>query len=257
MLQLAIDAARTAGQYLKENVGHIRSVEHKFGQDTNLVTEMDKGSEALIIDMIRKTYPKHGILGEESGGSAADAETVWIIDPLDGTTNFTHGLPLFCVSIGVQHKGELVAGAVYDPNLNEMFTAEKGGGAYLNGQKLKVSSAESLRQSLLVTGFPYNIRDNPYNAVQHFTAFLMEAQAVRRLGSAALDLCYVGAGRFDAFWEVALQAWDMAAGILIVSEAGGVVTDFRGNEMKVSGRDLLASNGKIHQAMMDVLRRNL
>lgn len=257
MIQDIIHIAVEAGHFLKQSVGTVRSIERKLGQDTNLVTEVDRRSEAMITERIHSKYPGHAILGEESGGSITGADTVWIIDPLDGTTNFTHGLPIFCVSIGVQHQGELVAGVVYDPNLDEVFSAEKGKGAFLNGNRLHVSAAAELRESLLVTGFPYDIQDNPYHAVEHFQAFLKEAQAVRRLGSAALDLCYVAAGRFDGFWEVALNSWDMAAGMLCVREAGGVVTDFRGSEMKVTGRDLLATNGKVHEAMMAVLNRNL
>ncbi|MCU0454370.1 MAG: inositol monophosphatase [Bacteroidetes bacterium] len=223
MIQNVVEIAREAGQFLRERVGHVRSVERKSGQDTNLVTEVDRASEALIKDRIRALYPSHAVLGEESGGSLEGAETVWIIDPLDGTTNFTHGLPIFCVSIGVQHRGELVAGAVYDPNLDELFSAEKGSGAFLNGQRLRVSEESEVRNSLLVTGFPYTIRENPDHAIEHFTTFLKQAQAVRRLGSAALDLCYVAAGRFDGFWEVSLNSWDMAAGMLVVREAGGRV----------------------------------
>ena len=257
MIQDVIDIAVEAGHFLKHSVGTVRSVERKLGQDSNLVTEVDKRSEAMITERIRMKYPGHAILGEESGGSITGADTVWIIDPLDGTTNFTHGLPIFCVSIGVQHKGELVAGVVYDPNLDELFSAERGGGAFLNGKRLHVSGTAELRESLLVTGFPYNIRENPHHAVEHFQAFLMEAQAVRRLGSAALDLCYIAAGRFDGFWEVALKSWDMAAGMLCVREAGGNVTNFRGEQMKVTGVDLLATNGKIHEAMRAVLKKNL
>lgn len=257
MILDVIEIAREAGELLRNSVGKVRSVERKLGQDTNLVTEVDRASETLIRERIRSKFPTHAVLGEESGGSLEGAETVWIIDPLDGTTNFTHGLPIYCVSIGVQHRGELVAGAVYDPNQEEMFSAEKGSGAFLNGQRLRVTEESDIRNSLLVTGFPYTIRDNPDHAIEHFTTFLKEAQAVRRLGSAALDLCYVAAGRFDGFWEVSLNAWDMAAGMLAVREAGGKVTDFRGREMRVSGKDLLATNGRLHDAMMRVLAKNL
>lgn len=257
MIEDVIEIAREAGTYLHESLGKVRSIERKSGQETNLVTEVDRASEALIKERIRSKYPGHAVLGEESGGSLEGAETVWIIDPLDGTTNFTHGLPIFCVSIGVQHRGELVAGVVYDPNQEELFSAERGSGAFLNGQRLKISAEASLANSLLVTGFPYDIKDNPFNAVEHFATFLKRSQAVRRLGSAALDLCYVAAGRFDGFWEVSLNSWDMAAGMLAVREAGGRVTDFRGREMQVSGVDLLATNGKVHQEMMDVLAMNL
>lgn len=253
MIQLAIDAAREAGAFLKEHVGRVRTVETKEGQERNLVSEIDKGSEALIIAKIRDRYPGHAILAEESGGSG-DADYTWVIDPLDGTTNFLHGVPIFCVTIGIEHRGELVAGVVYDPNLDELFTAERGSGAFLNGERLRVSQADTLIRSLLVTGFPYDIARNPDHAVEHFTNFLMRARGIRRLGSAALDLCYVAAGRFDGFWEVNLHPWDMAAGVLLVREAGGMVTTFSGGPHTIRHPQIVASNGGIHPAMLEVLR---
>jgi len=256
MIQLAIDAARDAGRFLKENVGRVRSIETKKGEVRNLVTEIDKGSEARIIRAIRSRYPDHAILAEESGASDAQGEYRWIVDPLDGTTNFLHGLPVFCVTIGIEHRGEIVAGVVYDPNFDELFTAEKGSGAYLNGKRIAVSENAELINSLLVTGFPYDIAVNPDHAVEHFVEFLKEARGLRRLGSAALDLCYVASGRLDGFWEVNLHPWDMAAGILLVSEAGGRVSDFHGERMSVYGRRILASNGMIHEEMMRVLGRH-
>lgn len=256
MIQDVIAIAREAGELLRRSVGTVRSVERKLGQETNLVTEVDRASEALIKERIRAKYPTHAVLGEETGGSLEGAETVWIIDPLDGTTNFTHGLPIFCVSIGVQHRGELVAGAVYDPNQDELFSAEKGSGAFLNGRRLRVTEESDLRNSLLVTGFPYTIRENPDRAIEHFTTFLKEAQAVRRLGSAALDLCYVAAGRIDGMWEVWLNPWDVAAGVLMVGESGGVVSDFRGLPYRLDSPRLLASNGKIHNRMIELLAKN-
>jgi len=255
MLTVAIEAAREAGRFLKLSVGKVRSVEVKQGDERNLVSEIDRGAEAKIISIIRSHFPQHAILAEESGGSLAPAEVRWIIDPLDGTTNFLHGVPIFSVSIGVERKGELVAGVVYDPNLDEMFTVEKGGGAYLNGKRLKVSGSSTLLDSLLVTGFPYNITDNPENAVEHFVHFLMAARGVRRLGSAAMDLCYVAAGRFDGFWEVSLNPWDMAAGALLIQEAGGKITDMRGNPLNIYQKTVLASNGIIHDAMLAILSK--
>ena len=253
MLTVAIEAAREAGRFLKLSVGKVRSIEMKQGEERNLVSEIDRGAEAKIISIIKRHYPHHAILAEESGGSLAPAEVRWIIDPLDGTTNFLHGVPIFCVSIGVEKKGELVAGVVYDPNQDEMFTAEKGAGAFLNGKRLKVSTSSALVDSLLVTGFPYNITSNPNNAVEHFVHFLMAARGVRRLGSAAMDLSYVAAGRFDGFWEVSLNPWDMAAGALFIQEAGGRISDMRGNPLDIYQKTVLASNGIIHDAMLAVV----
>jgi myo-inositol-1(or 4)-monophosphatase len=256
MIQLAIEAALEAGKFLKQSVGNIKNVESKLGQETNLVTEIDKKSEELIIGMIRKKYPDHDILAEESGGHDQKSECRWIIDPLDGTLNFTHGVPLYSVSIAVEHRGEIVAGVVYEPNLGELFTAEKGRGAFLNQKPIRVSKVERLIESLLVTGFPYTIRDNPDNAVEHFVNMLMKAQGIRRLGSAAVDLAYVACGRFEGFWEVSLSPWDMAAGILLVQEAGGRFTDFQGRASGVYDKQALATNGLIHDMLVEILLRN-
>jgi myo-inositol-1(or 4)-monophosphatase len=255
MIQLAIEAALEAGKFLKQSVGNIKTVETKLGQETNLVTEIDKKSEELIIGMIRKKYPDHDFLAEESGSHDQKSEYRWIIDPLDGTLNFTHGVPLFSVSIAVEHRGEIIAGVVYEPNLGELFTAEKGKGAFLNRKPIRVSKVDRLIESMLVTGFPYTIRDNPDNAVQHFVNMLMKAQGIRRLGSAAVDLSYVACGRFEGFWEVSLSPWDMAAGVLLVQEAGGQFTDFRGNISNVYGKQVLATNGLIHDALVGILER--
>ncbi|MBA4313138.1 MAG: inositol monophosphatase [Chlorobiaceae bacterium] len=255
MLQVAIEAAMSAGKFLKQNIGKFKSVQQKDGQDRNLVTEIDKKSEELIIKIISSHFPSHDILAEESGHDRGKpSEYRWIIDPLDGTTNFTHGLPIFCVSIGVEFKGEMIAGVIYDPNTNELFTSEKGSGAFLNGKRIHVSQVDNIGESILVTGFPYNIIENPDHAVDHFVNFLMKAQAVRRLGSAALDLAYLASGRFDGFWEVALQPWDMAAGVLLLQEAGGVITNFSGTKFNLYEKQLLASNGTIHNQMLDVIK---
>jgi myo-inositol-1(or 4)-monophosphatase len=253
MLDIAIQAAKEAGQFLKESVGKVKNIEIKKGEERNLVSEIDKGSEAKIIKMIKGHFPNHGILAEESGGSSLTEEYRWIIDPLDGTTNFLHGVPIFCVTIAVEHKGTIIAGATYDPNLDELFTAEKGGGAYLNGNKLKVSHASEMINSLFVTGFPYDIENNPDHPAEHFANFLTATQGLRRLGSAALDLAFVACGRFDGFWEVALNPWDMAAGVLFVNEAGGKVTDFTGAPMDIYKKKILATNGVVHQAAMEIL----
>lgn len=256
MLNIAIEAAQTAGKFLKQNVGKIKDIQLKGGQEKNLVTEIDKGSERIIIDILRRHYPSHDILAEESGSNEGrTSDYKWIIDPLDGTTNFTHGFPVFCVSIGVEYKGEIICGVIYDPNFNELFTAEKGKGAFLNGKRMTVSKVEVLKKSLLVTGFPYNIADNPNNAIEHFIHFLMHAQAVRRMGSAAIDLAYVAAGRYEGFWEVALNPWDVAAGALLVTEAGGMMSDFKGEKFNIYNPEVLASNGIVHGEMVGVLAK--
>lgn len=257
MLHVAIEAAKEAGKYLKYSVGKVKSIEMKQGEERNLVSEIDRTSEAKIISIIKRHYPNHAILAEESGATSASADYKWVIDPLDGTTNFLHGLPVFCVTIGIEYKGEIVVGVVYDPNLDELFTAEKGSGAFCNGKRMKVSAAKELINSLLVTGFPYDIAKNPNNAVGHFVNFLMEGQGIRRLGSAALDLSYVAAGRFDGFWEVNLHPWDMAAGVLFVREAGGIVADFSGSPSSIYTKQVLATNGIIHEAMLNVLKKGM
>jgi myo-inositol-1(or 4)-monophosphatase len=256
MLDKMTEIAKKAGRFLKDNEGRISEIEEK-GSFTNLVTNVDKGSEALIKSFIIENFPDHGILAEESGASSPASEYRWIIDPLDGTTNYTHAYPVYCVSIGVEHKGEIIAGVVYDPNFDELFSAEKGSGAFMNGEKLKVTSTDTLERSLLATGFPYDIKRNPFNCVQHFNEFLMTAQAIRRLGSAALDICYVAAGRMDGFWEVNLHPWDTAAAVLITTEAGGKVTDFTGGKYGIYQKNILLSNGVIHEQMIEVLKRNL
>ncbi len=254
MINIAIEAAREAGKFLLENVGNVKNIERKIGQATNLVTEIDKHSEALIIKKIQQHFPAHAILGEESGAHEQKSDYRWIIDPLDGTTNFTHGLPIFCVTIGIEYDGEIIAGIIYDPNRDELFSAEKGKGAFLNGKKIFVSKTDSLINSLLVTGFPYNVNENPQNVIEHFVNFLPKAQGVRRLGSAAIDLAYVACGRFDGYWEVILHPWDKAAGILLVKEAGGVVTNFANNVNDIIyNPNTLATNGLIHTKMLDVI----
>ena len=255
MLSTAIEAAKEAGKFLKYSVGRVKNVEVKQGEERNLVSEIDKGAEEKIISIIKRKYPTHAILAEESGVNDSRSDYKWVIDPLDGTTNFLHGLPIFSVTIGIEFKGEIIAGVTYDPNLDELFTAEKGSGAYLNGRRLKVTTTSRLIDSLLVTGFPYDIAQNPENAIGHFVNFVVEGQGLRRLGSAAIDLAYVAAGRFDGFWEVTLNPWDMAAGVLLVREAGGRVTDFIGGESSIYKKQVLATNGAIHEAMLQVLSK--
>jgi myo-inositol-1(or 4)-monophosphatase len=257
MLQVAVEAALEAGKFLKMHVGKIRHIERKGGQETNLVTEIDKKSEQMIISKIKQHFPHHDFLGEEFGAADVKSEYRWIIDPLDGTVNYTHGVPIYCVSIGLEYKGEIVLGVVYDPNMDELFTAEKGKGAWLNKKKIEVSKTKTLIESLLVTGFPYDIHEHPEPVVTHFKNFLAEGQAVRRLGSAAIDICYVAAGRFDGFWEGTIRPWDMAAGVLILTEAGGKWTDFHGFPSTVYTEDVLTTNGLIHEQMVEVLKKGM
>lgn len=251
----AVGAARKAGALLKEKLGRVERVEFKGAVD--LVTEMDKEAEALIISEIRKTFPDHGILTEESKEKVAPSPYRWIIDPLDGTTNYAHGYPAFSVSIAFEENGELLFGVVYGPMLDELFTVERGGGAYLNGNRIRVSATDNLGESLLATGFPYDVRTSKANNLDHFSNFAVRAQAIRRAGSAALDLCYVACGRFDGFWEMKLHPWDVATGSLMVKEAGGTVTDFRGGEFTIYTEECLATNGLIYDEMVEVLKMGL
>ncbi len=219
----------------------------------DLVTEADLAAEQLIIERIRSYYPRHAILAEESGKSEHQNEFKWLIDPLDGTTNFAHNYPCFCVSIALEHEGVLKIGVVYDPLRDELFAAEKGEGATLNSKKIRVSETDRIERSLLCTGFPYNIRERGASYVEPFINFLMQAQAVRRDGSAALDLAYIACGRFDGYWEGGLNPWDMAAGILLIEEAGGRITSFDGSKYDIYNPPIIASNGLIHDVMMSVL----
>jgi len=253
-LDFAIELARTAGDVLKRYMGREKQVE--FKGRANLVTAADKESEALIINRIRQRYPNHAILAEESGASGG-GEDKWIIDPLDGTTNFAHQYPVFCVSVGFEQKGQIVCGAVYDPCRDEMFSGARGQGSFLNGQRLNVSDVDQLGTALLLTGFPYGVRQKIHLAMSQFEAFVVASQGVRRAGAAALDLCYAAAGRCDGFWELDLQPWDTAAGLVILEEAGGRVTDFKGGPYSIYMKEIIASNGKIHGEMVTVLDRTL
>ena len=251
--EFAIETARRAGALLKENVGKVGRIEFKGAVD--IVTEVDRKSEELIMAAIGKTFPGHGILTEESPEVKQDSPYKWIIDPLDGTTNYSHGFPFFCVSIGFEEAGEVTFGAVYDPMLDELYTAEKGIGAAMNGKKITVSAINDLGRGLLATGFPYDLRASKDNNLDFFSQFSLKAQAIRRAGSAALDLCYIASGRFDGYWEMKLRPWDVAAGALIVEEAGGRVTDFSGGPFSIYGRECLASNGLIHEDMIRILSK--
>lgn len=219
----------------------------------DLVTEADHASEKAIFTVIQKNYPDHFILSEETGALPQDSDYKWIIDPIDGTINFANGIPICCVSIGLEHKGQMIMGAVYNPFMNEMFIAERGQGATLNEKKIQVSDKSDLLTSCLVTGFPYQYLDTANGPLQIFEKLIRKAIPVRRLGSAALDLCWTAAGRFDGFYEHKLQAWDSAAGFLIVEEAGGKVTDLQGNKYTPYNPGIIATNGKIHQQLQSVI----
>jgi len=256
VLNFAIEVARDAGGLLMQRLGAAK-VTNKG--DIDLVTEADLASENLIIERIRSYFPQHGILAEESGeaelvGGAKRSEWKWIIDPLDGTTNYAHSYPCFCVSIALEHAGVLEVGVVYDPVRDEMFAAERGNGAALNDRKITVSSVEELKDAMLCTGFPYNVRERP-DFTRDFANFTMAAQAVRRDGSAALDLAYVACGRFDGFWEDGLSPWDIAAGQILIEEARGKVTNFDNEPLSIYTKKVLASNGLVHDAMRRVLHR--
>lgn len=219
----------------------------------NLVTQADKEAESAIIDVIRETFPDHFILSEEVGELRMDSNMKWVIDPLDGTVNFAHGIPICCVSIAVERDEEVIMGAVYNPFMNEFFMAELEQGATLNDKEIHVSTKEDLASACLVTGFPYNWREMRNDPVKVFKRFVENGNPVRRLGSAALDLCWVACGRFDAFWEHHLQPWDSAAGALIVQEAGGVVTDFDGYPYSIYQKPILATNGLLHGDMLQMI----
>jgi myo-inositol-1(or 4)-monophosphatase len=247
----AVDLARKAGALLKEQFNHRHEIQYKG--DINLVTEADKMSEDLIIEAINRNFPDHGILSEESPAITGTGKLRWIIDPLDGTTNYAHGYPVFCVSIALENDGVIVLGVVYDPMREEMFVSVCGEGAYVNDKKLFVSRTDNISRSLLATGFPYDIRESKENNLDYFNAMAIKVQAIRRAGAAALDLAYLAAGRFDGFWELKLKPWDTAAGCLLVTEAGGTVSDIPGHKWQLQSESLLASNALIHEQMIKVL----
>lgn len=252
-LKIAIEQARRAGSLLREGFGRVRDIDRKGAID--LITQYDLDSEKLLVAAIHEAFPDDAILAEEEGESG-EGDSRWWIDPLDGTTNFAHGLPIFTVSIawGIGLRPSI--GVVYDPMRDELFHARQGGGAWLNGCKLSVSKESRLADSLLVTGFPYDIRTNPDNNLDHYAAFALRTRGVRRLGAASLDLAYVAAGRFDGYWEMRLWPWDWAAGMLLVQEAGGRISRTDGSpDAFAQPTSMLASNGLIHEAMMKVLIR--
>ncbi|MBX5438034.1 MAG: inositol monophosphatase [Thermoflavifilum sp.] len=248
-----LDTIQAAGSVLLEGMKQHFQVHHK---DTlnNLVTEIDKRAEALILERIRSQFPDHAVLSEEAGAMQRDSDFRWIIDPLDGTVNFAHHLPICSVSIALEKQGEVIMGAVYNPFLNELFFAEKGKGAFLNERPIHVSAADNIQTAFLVTGFPYQWRDMPHDPVEVFGYFIKQGIPVRRLGSAAIDLCWVACGRFDGYWEHHIHAWDVAAGCLIVREAGGRVSDFQGRDYDLQASQLIASNGFIHGDLLHAVQ---
>ena len=250
-LQEAVSAARIAGQYQKSRFASTLAIEMKG--DKNLVTEVDKKSERLIVTHLLSRFPDHNIVAEEEDYLQGGSPCRWIIDPVDGTTNYAHGYPWFCSSIALEIEGELVAGVIYNPVYDELFTASKGAGAFLNGSRLSVSTTTLLSNSLLGTGFPYDCATDPANNFANFIAFQKSARGIRRAGAAALDLAYVAAGRLDGFWELKLHAWDVAAGVLMVREAGGRVTTFDGSTYDIFNDRIVASNGLIHDNLVTML----
>lgn len=251
-LKEAQSTAQKAGEMLRKNID--ASPEVSFKGAVDLVTDYDNRAQRMIFDHLSSCFPAHDFLAEEGLSRDRGGDFRWIIDPLDGTTNYAHAFPIFCVSIALEWKKEIVLGVIYDPMREEMFLAVKGEGALLGGKTIRVSSVDDLDRSLVATGFPYDLRESEVNNIDHFNNFLLRVQAIRRCGSAALDLCYVACGRFDGFWELKLHPWDVAAGALIVQEAGGRISDFRNQEFSILGSEILATNGLIHEQMVQVLQ---
>lgn len=252
-LESAIHAAREAGQLLREN--YMRPHQVDFKGIINMVTEVDRESERMIYTLLNSDFPDYGFLGEEDIRSHSQKETFWIVDPVDGTSNYARGYPLFAVSIALESNGEVVLGVVYSPVLDELFTAEKGQGARLNSKPLHVSITDDLGKSLVASGFPYDTWSTPVNNLAEWSRFLLRTISARCDGCASLDFCHVASGRVDGYWEIGLDAWDMAAGALIVQEAGGVVTLISGAPFTPYQRSVLASNGHLHKAMMEILNQ--
>lgn len=253
IFQVAKEAALKAGTYLKESYKDVQRPEVEFKGEIDLVTKFDRESQEIIYNILTSNFPNHSILGEEDLSVEKEKELLWLIDPLDGTTNFAHSLPVFSVSIAFFVEGQPQVGVVYVPILNEMFYAVHKSGAFLNQKKITVSEEKDLGNSLLATGFPYDCRESKQNNLGNFSKFLVKARAIRRWGVASIDLSYVACGRFEGFWEPKLKPWDTAAGMLILQEAGGKVTDYSGNPFNPFKKEILASNGHIHNRMMQVI----
>ena len=254
LVEVAIEAAQLGGSILTDYAQKGFEIQKK--SDTNLLTDADLASEKAVVGIITKAFPFHQILAEEKGLHTKNENPYkWIIDPLDGTTNFAHGFPMYNVSIGVEYEGKVVVGVVLDPTRNELFVARQGQGATLNNHPIHVSNTAKLGDALLVTGFAYDVRTVADNNLKEFCAFSLKARGMRRTGTAAIDLCYIACGRFDGFWELKLNPWDTAAGKLIVEEAGGKITNYKGDPFSIYGQDLIASNGLIHDEMVGVLKK--
>jgi myo-inositol-1(or 4)-monophosphatase len=252
IMGVAVKVAREAGEYAASHIKDIGRVRHKGGDVNNLVTDVDERCEEMIMSGIKASFPDHSILAEESGKHAEGDACLWFVDPLDGTINFAHGFPAFCVSIGVRFGGGMKIGVVYDPCRDELFSAEEGKGAFLDGRRINVSGVGAVQGALVTTGFASSMAAKENN-VRYFMNVLKGVQAVRRVGSAALDLCYVASGRFDGFWELGLSPWDTAAGQLIVKESGGSVTCLGGGPYDVYKKEIVATNGLIHKEMLALL----
>ena len=256
MLNIAIRAARSAGNLIIRSLQHVEHLEVTTKGRNDFVTDVDRLAEQEIISIIQKSYPDHAILAEESGESG-DSETVWVIDPLDGTANFLHGYPHYCVSIGIMVRGRIEHGVIYDPLRDELFTASRGAGAQLNDRRLRVTKQKTLAGSLIATGFPFKYHEHFPAYLATFNAVFPEVSDLRRGGSAALDLAYVAAGRVDAYWELGLQKWDLAAGVLLIEEAGGVVSDFTGGDDYIKNGNLVAGNVNIQQQLLKQITPHL
>ncbi|HUM99087.1 MAG TPA: inositol monophosphatase family protein [Halothiobacillus sp.] len=258
MLTMAVRAARAAGTVISRATDHVADLTIESKQRNDFVSEVDRQAEHAIIDILKRAYPDHHFLGEESGDTGSElSEYRWIIDPLDGTTNFLHGLPHYAVSIALEYQGRLELGVIYNPSNQELFTAERGGGAFLNNRRIRVAGLRSLESALLGTGFPFRADQDVERYLKTFRALHGPLSGIRRAGSAALDLAYVASGRLDGFWEFGLLPWDMAAGILMVREAGGIVIDFSGKEEFMASGNVIAANPKITHAMLKAISTSL
>lgn len=254
MVNIAVSAARAAGNIIVRNMDRLDRIKVVTKQNNDFVTKVDLAAEEAIITTLKQAYPDHGILAEESGTQSEGADFQWIIDPLDGTTNFLHGFPQFAVSIALQHKGRLEAGVIYDPLSQELFTASRGNGALLNEKKIRVTNHKGLENALLGTGFPYYDQSYLDTYLETMKALMQETAGIRRPGSAALDLAWLAAGRIDGFWEFNLKAWDIAAGALIVREAGGIVSDFENKDGYLESGDIIAAAPKVYPDMMKIIQ---
>lgn len=253
MINIAKEACLIAGKILLENLGKLNPSQIETKSKNNYVTYADKLSEETIIKIIKSAYPDHAIIAEESGDDHKNSDYKWFIDPLDGTTNYIHGVPFFCISIALEYKGEIIIGVIYDPVRNEMFYAEKGKGAFLNSERIYVSKKNDISASVITVGFPYKSYHNIEHYINTLTKIAGRCSNIRKVGSSAIDLAYVAAGRFDGYWELDLAPWDIAAGIILIQEAGGIVTDTEGDNKFMKTGNTVASNKKIHSQLLQIL----